>query len=1391
VARVSNPNISTVNSLLQTPSCSSFGLDSTFGTGGKVATSFPGGLDTANDVAVQSDGKIVVAGSSGSDVALTRYNINGTLDPTFGLGGRVTTDFPVGMGGFGTSLVIQPDGKIVVAGSATDPNATSNSGFALVRYNTDGTLDSSFDGDGRVVTGFAGSNAAAEDIVLQPDGKLVVVGTSTDNTTFNSVFALARYNTNGSLDNSFDTDGRVTTDLPGLTFERANAVALQANGRIVVAGQGSSAFKLTRYNTDGSLDSGAAGDLTPSDAFGTSGIVTTAFGGTFEEATAVAIQSDGKIVAVGQTARSVASEDNFALARYNALDGSLDTTFDNDGKTTTDFGLVDSARDVVIQPDGKIVVAGTAGTIPLGSFFAIARYNTNGFPDATFDGDGRVQTDFSGGRFGLGAQGVALQADGRIVAAGDANSSGQRDFGVARYNTDGGLDTAGFGTLGKVLTDFSLNEETIVGMVVQPDGKIVAAGRFSGQVRINGTQDLNFLLARYNTDGTLDSTFGSGGIVSTDFAANSDDLASAIALQSDGRIIVVGQSGPPLSQLSFSLDTTFAAARYNTNGTLDPSFDGDGKVTTNFSTSTRDTANAVAIQANGKIVVAGTNSSDFALLRYNTDGSLDTNVDADPGVAFDTDGRLTTDFNGGFDSASAVVIQSDGKIVAAGVATTTGTSGDFALVRYNSDGVVDAGGFGVDGKTTTDFFGLSDGISGLVMQPNGKFVAAGSATVSGSNSDFALARYNSNGLLDTNSDADPAVSFDTDGKLTTDFGGFDSAGELALSADGKIVAAGLYFPLGSNSRPFAFFALARYNTDGSLDTGFGPGGKLTTDFFGINNQAAAVVIQGDGKVVAGGFADSGSSNDFALARYSLDCPTADVSIAVSPSSTTEDGPTNLIYTLTRTGATTSPLTVNFSVGGTATFNTDYSQSGAATFSSSSGTATFIAGSSTAIITIDPTLDNTAEPNETVILTVTSGTGYNAGTPSAATGTITNDDTPTINYSLANYTVSESGGSVQITVNRTGDPAPAVSVDFMTTDNSNPADFVLCSSNPAGIASSRCDFNTAVGTLKFATGEVSKTFNVLITQDSYVEGTETLQLFLSNPTGGAVLGGQSTSMLQIQDDVPETTTNPILDARNFVRQNYHDFLNREPDQPGWDFWTDNITKCDDPARRPAGQTVEQCIDKQRETTSAAFFLSPEFQYTGFYIYCLYKGSLGRMPNFIELMRDVQQVSRGIVVNNAISGAVIEQNRAQFETEFIQRPEFVAIYGALSNQGYVDKLFQTTGTSVSAADKQALVDGLNGLTETRATVLHKITNGTRVIAEGQVDIIAAYGKTFTDSQFTPAFVQMEYLGYLRRNSDQAGFIFWRDKMNSFGGDFLKAEMVKSFLMSPEYLQRFAAP
>jgi uncharacterized repeat protein (TIGR01451 family) len=271
----------------------------------------------------------------------------------------------------------------------------------------------------------------------------------------------------------------------------------------------------------------------------------------------------------------------------------------------------------------------------------------------------------------------------------------------------------------------------------------------------------------------------------------------------------------------------------------------------------------------------------------------------------------------------------------------------------------------------------------------------------------------------------------------------------------------------------------------------------------------------------------------------------------------------------------------------------------------------------------------------------------------------------------------------------------------------------------------------------------------------------------------------------------TLANPIDNQREFVRRQYLDFLNREPDGPGWDFWTNNITKCNDPAQLPPGQTVAQCIDRQRETTSAAFFFSPEFQYTGYFVYRFYKGALGRQPKLSEFTPDAQFVAAGIIVNNQLSAAKIEANKSAFANLFVGKPEFLAIYGSLTNQQYVDKLFETTTINATAADRTALVTSLNNGTETRATVLKKVVDGTVVISEGNQQFTTTYGQAFYNLEFNRAFVQMEYFGYMKRDPDDAGYAFWLGKLNQFGGNFVNAEMVLAFISSPEYRARFGQP
>lgn len=374
-----------------------------FGTNGVVTTDI-GASDSGNAVAVESDGTIVVAGTSDSDFALARYNADGSLDASFDADGKVTTDIGSSSSDWGSAAAIQADGKIVVAG-------TSANDFALVRYNTDGSLDTTFDTDGKVTTDIGTSTSdGGNAVAIQSDGKIVVAGTS------GIALALARYNTDGSLDTSFGTDGKVTAAIVGQQ-DIGRAVAIQSDGKIVVAGTARTSgvtfdVFVARHNTDGSLDA----------SFDTDGKVTTDFGTGNNSGRAVAIQSDGKIIVAGS------SSDQFALARYNT-DGSLDTSYDTDGMVTTAIGVVDAANAVTIQSDGKIVVAGETsdGT---GSVFGLVRYNADGSLDASFDTDGIVITSIGSSSIDDNGNAVAIQSDGRIIVAGISDDD---DFSVARY----------------------------------------------------------------------------------------------------------------------------------------------------------------------------------------------------------------------------------------------------------------------------------------------------------------------------------------------------------------------------------------------------------------------------------------------------------------------------------------------------------------------------------------------------------------------------------------------------------------------------------------------------------------------------------------------------------------------------------------------------------------------------------------------------------------------------------------------------------------------------------------------------------------------------------------------------------------------------------------------
>ena len=405
---------------------------------------------SAAAVAIQPDGKIVAGGqrdglgstrdpAESSDFALARYKPNGRLDPSFGTGGRVLTDFGLSFDEL-DALVLQPDGKIVAGGRSSPPNHASGTGFALARYNSRGRLDPSFGRHGRVRIRLGPSGSAANAIALQPDGKIIAAGTNSGNEVTPQSWVVARFNPDGSLDPSFGNGGDVTTAF-GLTSS-VGAVTLEPNGKVVVLGSSCGdrdpcELALARYNADGNLD--------PS--FGSGGRVTTRFTGFYDVfGNGVAVQAEGKIIAAG-TAGSSPDNYNFILARYNA-DGSLDSGFGTGGTVMTDLEpgsdeSRDSASGLALEPDGAIIVAGTDSN----EDFAVALYDAHGSLDPSFGGTGIVRTDLSSGE--AHAWAVAIARDGKIVTAGRSNDR----FALVRYRRDGGLDQE-FGKAGSVTTAF-------------------------------------------------------------------------------------------------------------------------------------------------------------------------------------------------------------------------------------------------------------------------------------------------------------------------------------------------------------------------------------------------------------------------------------------------------------------------------------------------------------------------------------------------------------------------------------------------------------------------------------------------------------------------------------------------------------------------------------------------------------------------------------------------------------------------------------------------------------------------------------------------------------------------------------------------------------------------
>jgi hypothetical protein len=387
--------------------------------------------------------------------------------------------------------------------------------------------------------------------------------------------------------------------------------------------------------------------------------------------------------------------------------------------------------------------------------------------------------------------------------------------------------------------------------------------------------------------------------------------------------------------------------------------------------------------------------------------------------------------------------------------------------------------------------------------------------------------------------------------------------------------------------------------------------------------------------------------------------------------------------------------------------------------------------------------------------------------------------PAVHFSASTYSVNEKDGAAVITVTRTGDISRPVSVEYSTS---------------GGTASERSDYTAALGTINFAAGESSKSFTVFVTDDALAEGPETLTLGLGNPTG-ASLGSPSTATLTItNDDSASTTTNPADDPQFYVRQHYRDFLNRDPDASGLQFWMNNITSCGSDAN---------CIAVKRVDTSAAFFLSIEFQQTGYLVERMYKAAFGdatgnstlggahtlqvpivRLREFLRDTQTIQSTPAQVVVGQGNWQQQLEDNKNAFSLEFVQRQQFATAFPTTQTPAqFVDALFQNAGVTPSVTDRSTAIGEFAGASDTANTSAR--ARALRDVAENA---------SFSSAEFDRAFVLMQYFGYLRRNPDDlpdrdfTGYDFWLQKLNQFHGNYVQAEMVKAFLSSAEYRQRF---
>lgn len=738
-------------------------LDTSFNSGGKI---FISEMENIVKITLQNDGKIVVGGSYDFDVVLKRFNTNGTIDTTFGTNGSIINT-STGASRSLQDFVIQADGKFLVLSDFY----SGSQDYRVLRYNSNGTPDTSFGNNGSITTDI-GNVEFAKNILTQSDGKFIVAGTTlTTGTSTTSVF-LARYNSNGTFDTSFNSNGKKTLTYTG--FNEFYNFEFQTDGKIVLVFSSyvSSVPKLNvvKLNANSTLDT----------TFGTNGVANVTapnnFGNGLKK---FKIQSDGKLFIMSATFQMVnnSSNNNFLLVRLNA-NATYDTSFNGTGyQEFSFFANNDTGGDFSLIGNQILLSGNTEETLILNKI-AIAKFNSTGSLDLSFDGDGKAFYTFPYTAYDE-SKCSAIQADGKIIVAGTSHFNQNSILSACRYNVDGSIDTT-FGTSGF----FKLNTQLYDGIntiEVDANGKILLGLNNSATV------------IRLNNNGTFDSTFGSGGfaIITSTFSSVAD-----IKILPDNSILVAGNifvnSGTVTS-------TNFMLAKLNANGTLATTFGTNG-ITTLTSTANYDQLFLVDAQADGKIVTIGnfsngTNNRDTVIFKTNANGILDT--------SFNTTGVFTIGIPNTDDVPVGLQIQNDGKIL---FAMNYELNNKAYVVRITPAGLVDSS-FDSDGIIYLNT-SLINSVGALKVLSNQQILVGG--TKENTTADFTLLKYNSNGSLNT--------TFGTNGKVTSDFfNNHDVLSGLLISNDNYLIATGTTLsPTG-----FADFALAKYH----LIDGLGIGGN--------------------------------------------------------------------------------------------------------------------------------------------------------------------------------------------------------------------------------------------------------------------------------------------------------------------------------------------------------------------------------------------------------------------------------------------------------------------------------------------------------------------------------------------------------------------------------------